>query len=61
VGAVWSSTHTKHLHQMAGVDIAVSYPGSIVSWPVLPYAEVCMTWTRETHWKSGIIASPTPA
>ena len=28
---------------MAGVDLVVSYLGSIVSWPVLLVADVCMT------------------
>jgi hypothetical protein len=40
---IWSSTHTEHLQHMAGVDLAVSYLGSIVSWPVLLVADVCMT------------------
>ena len=43
VGVIWSSTHTEHLQHMAGVDLAVSYLGSIVSWPVLLVANVCMT------------------
>ncbi|MFG1933180.1 hypothetical protein ACGFK1_21425 [Mycobacterium sp. NPDC048908] len=43
VGVIWSSTHTAHLQHMAGVDLAVSYLGSIVSWPVLLFADVCMT------------------
>jgi len=43
VGAIWSSTHTAHLHHMAGADLAVSYLGSMVSWPVLLFADVCMT------------------
>jgi NADH:ubiquinone oxidoreductase subunit 4 (subunit M) len=43
VGAIWSTTHTEHLHQMHGVDLAVSFLGSIVSWPVLIVANVCMT------------------
>ncbi|MCW2660063.1 MAG: hypothetical protein JWP83_1215 [Mycobacterium sp.] len=42
VGTVWSTTHTEHLHQMHGVDLAVSFLGSIVSWPVLLFADVCM-------------------
>ena len=42
VGATWSSTHTEHLESMAGVDLVVSYLGSIVSWPVLPFANICM-------------------
>ena len=43
VGAVWSSTHTEHLQHMRGADLVVSYLGSIVSWPVLLFADVCMT------------------
>ena len=43
VGTIWSTTHTEHLHQMRGVDLAVSFLGSIVSWPVLLFANVCMT------------------
>ena len=33
VGTIWSTTHTEHLHQMHGVDLAVSFLGS----------NVCMT------------------
>ncbi|MGH3632860.1 hypothetical protein [Mycobacterium sp.] len=43
VGLVWSTTHTEHLHQMHGADLVVSFLGSIVSWPVLLFADVCMT------------------
>ena len=43
MGTIWSTTHTEHLHQMHGVDLAVSFLGSIVSWPVLIFADVCMT------------------
>ena len=43
VGTIWSSTHTEHLHQMHGADLAVSFLGSIVSWPVLLFSNVCMT------------------
>ena len=43
VGAVWSSTHTDHLSGMHGADLAVSFLGSIVSWPVLLFSNVCMT------------------
>ncbi len=43
VGTVWSTTHTEHLHQMHGIDLAVSFLGSIVSWPVLLFSNVCMT------------------
>jgi hypothetical protein len=43
VGAFWSSTHTEHLAHMAGADLVVSYLGSILSWPVLLFADVHMT------------------
>jgi len=43
VGVVWSATHTEHLSQMHGADLVVSYLGSIASWPVLLFANVCMT------------------
>ncbi|AYE94866.1 hypothetical protein C0J29_08810 [Mycobacterium paragordonae] len=43
VGVVWSSTHTAHLQHMQGADLVVSYLGSIVSWPVLLFSNVCMT------------------
>ena len=43
VGVIWSSTHTEHLQHMAGADLVVSYLGPIVSWPVLLFADVCMT------------------
>ncbi len=43
VGVIWSSTHTAHLRTMAGLDLVVSYLGSIVSWPVLLFSDVCMT------------------
>jgi NADH:ubiquinone oxidoreductase subunit 4 (subunit M) len=43
VGTIWATTHTEHLHELRGVDLAVSFLGSIVSWPVLLFANVCMT------------------
>lgn len=43
VGLVWSVTHTSHLHQLHGADAVVSFLGSIVSWPVLLFSNVCMT------------------
>lgn len=43
VGAIWSSTHTEHLTHMHGLDVVVSFLGSIVSWPVLLFTDVCMT------------------
>jgi hypothetical protein len=43
VGVFWSSTHTEQLQRMTGADLVVSYLGSIVSWPVLLFTDVCMT------------------
>jgi NADH:ubiquinone oxidoreductase subunit 4 (subunit M) len=43
VGTIWSTTHTEHLREMHGVDLAVSFLGSTVSWPVLVFANVRMT------------------
>ena len=43
VGAIWSTTHTAHLQNMRGADLVVSFLGSIVSWPVLLFSNVCMT------------------
>jgi hypothetical protein len=43
VGAIWSATHTDHLKHMEGVDLAISFLGSIASWPVLLFSDVCMT------------------
>ncbi|OBG40869.1 hypothetical protein A5671_13475 [Mycolicibacter heraklionensis] len=42
IGLVWSLTHTAHLHDMQGLDLVVSFLGSIVSWPVLLVSNVCM-------------------
>ncbi|OBK15043.1 hypothetical protein [Mycobacterium asiaticum] len=43
VGAIWSNTHTEHLRELHSADMAVSYLGSVVSWPVLLFSDVCMT------------------
>ena len=43
VGVLWSVSHTEHLHEMHGADLVVSFLGSIVSWPVLLFADVRMT------------------
>lgn len=42
IGLIWSATHTSHLHEMSGADLVVSFLGSIVSWPVLLFSNVCM-------------------
>jgi NADH:ubiquinone oxidoreductase subunit 4 (subunit M) len=43
VGTIWSTTHTAHLQHMHGADLVVSFLGSMLSWPVLLFANVCMT------------------
>jgi hypothetical protein len=43
IGTIWSITHTDHLTEMQGTDLVVSFLGSIVSWPVLVFSNVCMT------------------
>ena len=43
VGVIWSLTHTSHLKQLHGLDVIVSFLGSIVCWPVLIFANVSMT------------------
>ena len=43
VGLVWSCTHTGQLRHMRGADLVVSFLGSIVSWPVLLFSNVCIT------------------
>lgn len=42
-GVIWSLTHTSHLKQLHGLDVIVSFLGSIVCWPVLIFANVSMT------------------
>ena len=42
IGVIWSATHTDHLVAMTGIDRTVSLLGSIVSWPVLLFSDVCM-------------------
>lgn len=43
IGMVWTLTHTSHLHGMDRADAVVSFLGSIVSWPVLLFTNVCMS------------------
>lgn len=43
VGVIWSATHTSHLEDMEGIDLVISFLGSIASWPVLTFSDVCMT------------------
>lgn len=42
IGVIWSATHTDHLVGTTGIDRTVSLLGSIVSWPVLLFSDVCM-------------------
>lgn len=42
IGGIWAATHTEHLNQMHGADLAVSFLGSIASWPVLLFSDICM-------------------
>jgi hypothetical protein len=39
VGTIWSTTHTEHLHEMHGVDLAVSFLGSPVESTVNIHGE----------------------
>ena len=43
IGLIWTLTHTSHLKNMHGVDVVISFLGSIVCWPVLTFANACMT------------------
>ncbi|MGV0746120.1 hypothetical protein [Mycolicibacterium sp. XJ870] len=43
IGLIWSGTHVEHLRHLGGLDAVVSFLGSIVSWPVLVFTDVCMT------------------
>lgn len=44
-GTVWSNTHTEHLRDLHGADLAVSRLGSSASWPVPLFSNGCMTRT----------------
>ncbi|QIS21981.1 hypothetical protein [Nocardia terpenica] len=43
IGVVWTLTHTSHLRHLRGIDVVISFLGSIVCWPVLTFSNVCMT------------------
>jgi NADH:ubiquinone oxidoreductase subunit 4 (subunit M) len=43
VGLVWASTHTESFQRMGGVELLVALLGSIVLWPTLLLANVCLT------------------
>ncbi len=42
IGVIWAATHTGHLGGLTGLDRTVSILGSIMSWPVLLFSDVCM-------------------
>jgi hypothetical protein len=42
IGVIWSATHTGHLGGLTRIDGTVSILGSILSWPVLLFSDVCM-------------------
>jgi hypothetical protein len=42
IGVIWSATHSDHPAGLTGVDRAASFLGSVVSWPVLLFSDVCM-------------------
>ncbi len=43
IGVVWTLTHTSHIKELDGIDLVISFLGSIVCWPVLTFSNVCMT------------------
>ena len=43
VGLVWSLTHAEPFQRMGGVELLVSVIGSIVLWPALLLANVCLS------------------
>ncbi|WP_405178340.1 hypothetical protein OG225_30045 [Nocardia sp. NBC_01377] len=43
IGLIWTLTHTAHLKDIHGLDVVMSFLGSIVCWPVLTFSNVCMT------------------
>ena len=42
VGAFWSISHSDHLQDMRGLDLVVSFVGSVIFWPALLVSDVCM-------------------
>lgn len=43
IGVAWTLTHTSHLKELHGIDLVISFLGSVVCWPVLTFSNVCMT------------------
>jgi hypothetical protein len=42
-GVVWAITHAEAFQRMGGLDLLVSVIGSIVLWPALLVANVCLS------------------
>jgi hypothetical protein len=42
VGLAWSITHTEPFQRLGGVELLISVIGSIVLWPALLLANVCL-------------------
>jgi hypothetical protein len=42
IGVIWWATHVGHLDGLSSMDRPVSVLGSVVSWPVLLFSDVCM-------------------
>jgi apolipoprotein N-acyltransferase len=43
MGIAWTSTHSAHLDQLQGVDLMMSILGSILLWPAVGFAGVCLS------------------
>jgi hypothetical protein len=42
IGVIWAVTHADHLDGLGHTGRAASLVGSVVSWPVLLFSDVCM-------------------
>jgi hypothetical protein len=42
IGMIWAVTHTDQLGGPGRIDRAVTLAGSVVSWPVLLFSDVCL-------------------
>ena len=41
VGVIWTLTHTARFARLTGLDLVVSFLGSIAEWPVLVFTMLC--------------------
>jgi hypothetical protein len=41
VGVIWAVTHTERFARLTGLDVVVSFLGSIAQWPVLVFTLLC--------------------